>query len=245
MFAQRGGLGNLQPFLVLLLALLVLSALASGRGITIQSVYILVVLIVSIAVHEFSHAYMAYRLGDPTAASMGRLTLNPMAHLDPLGTIMMFYMVFLGAGFAWGKPVPVNPVNLRTNMRAGMAWVSFAGPASNFLLAALFAIPVRLYTLMPIPTAVAQFCYVGVWINIGLGLFNLIPLAPLDGSKVLVGILDHFRGEWAYRATNTLMSLEAAGPIVLILLIFLDSYVPILSGVLGPLSQLFFKVLVG
>jgi len=150
-----------------------------------------VALLVAITIHEFSHAWLASRLGDQTARSQGRLSLNPVAHLDLVGTILL-----LTAGFGWGKPVPVNPYNLRNGPRAGMALTSLAGPASNLLLAFVFAIPFRLgvlpitmqmnSNLVPSPSGLLLTILI---MNVTLAFFNLIPLPPLDGFSVALGIL--------------------------------------------------------
>ncbi len=150
-----------------------------------------------IAFHEFSHAWAANELGDDTAARRGRLTLNPLAHLDPMGTALLALV-----GFGWGTPTPVNPNRLRNGPKAGNAMVAFAGPASNFFFAALAALPLKLGLVESRFTSIEAlvtfgagqdllwlFLYFIVAINITLGVFNLIPLHPLDGFKVAVGIL--------------------------------------------------------
>ncbi len=208
--------------------------------ITLQSIYVLVALIIALDVHEFSHALMAHQQGDDTPRYMGRLTLNPLAHLDPLGTLMMFLMVFRGFGFAWGKPVPVNPMYLRSGFRVGMGIVSLAGPLSNFVLAALFGLPVRLASFWALPQPLILFFAIAAQINIWLGLFNLIPLAPLDGSKVLQGILGAVREPWAFELGNALMRLDAQGPMILVMVFLVDSFLPIsiLGLILGPPNHL-------
>jgi len=128
----------------------------------------------AISVHEAAHAWTAQKLGDSTAAALGRITLNPLAHLDPVGSIML-----LIAGFGWGKPVPVNDAKLRRPI--DMVLVALAGPASNLALAVLMSIVVRIAPVGPIQDVAEIF----VFLNLALMLFNLIPIPPLDGSKLL------------------------------------------------------------
>jgi Zn-dependent protease len=142
-----------------------------------------VILLVAFPIHEFSHALVAYRLGDDTAARQGRLTLNPLAHLDPLGSLLLL-VSFIG----WAKPVPVAPWRLRYGPRVGNALVAAAGPASNLLMAAVVAVIWRLGLLRDVPTSLLQFVWIFMTINVALALFNLIPLAPLDGFSVLLGV---------------------------------------------------------
>ncbi len=142
-----------------------------------------VILLIAFPVHEFSHAFVAYRLGDDTAARQGRLTLNPLRHLDPLGSLLLL-VSFIG----WAKPVPVAPWRLRYGPRVGNALVAAAGPASNLLMAAAVAVLWRLGLLRGAPDSVLQFVGVFMTINVALCLFNLIPLAPLDGFSVLLGV---------------------------------------------------------
>lgn len=174
-----------------------------------------IVLLVAFTIHELAHAYTADYLGDPTPRRQGRITLNPLAHLDPFGTIML-----LISGFGWAKPVMVNPLNLRGNYRTSMAIVALAGPLSNIVMAVLFAIPFRLGLMQAsmgsggvIPSPAALFTQF-VFINVVLALFNLIPVPPLDGFKILQGVLP---AEMAYQ----LRPLEQYGFLILIFLIFL------------------------
>lgn len=134
-------------------------------------------LLIAITIHEFSHAYVADRLGDPTPAAAGRLTLNPLAHLDPLGTLMIFIV-----HFGWGKPVPIDPYNFK-NPRRDEILVSLAGPASNFILGSLIGI-------IYLTTGYTNYVfYLIAVINFSLGVFNLIPIPPLDGSKVFLNLM--------------------------------------------------------
>ena len=201
-----------------------------------------VALVIAFSVHECAHAWTAYRLGDSTAKYMGRLTLDPRAHLDVLGTIMV-----LVAGFGWAKPVPVNPRNLRYGPVAGMAVVSAAGPLSNLALAVVFAGAWRLVAPVIIPLgAGASFIptpidllYELVILNLVLLVFNLIPLAPLDGFSVLRGVLPR---HWAYQMER----LQPYGPMVLFGLLMLGYIgLPVLSWVLWPPTYALFRVLWG
>jgi Zn-dependent protease len=186
----------------------------------VQIVFFLLALVVSISFHEFSHAWSAYELGDPTARNLGRLTLNPVAHFDPIGAMMIVFMSISGWGIGWGKPVPVNPFNLKkVNPRVGMGLTAAAGPFSNLVLATLFAIPLRLGLGMP--QLLAHFLLILVYTNVGLAIFNLIPLPPLDGFSVLQGILGTFRGRRAYEWSNTLDRIGAYGPLLLLVLLSL------------------------
>ena len=142
-------------------------------------------LLVAITVHEFAHAWTADRLGDPTARLAGRITLNPLAHLDPIGTLMILFF-----RFGWGKPVPFDPFNLK-NPRRDAALISFAGPASNFILAIFLSLIIHLGHLVIGPTAylLEQILTPFVFLSVALGIFNLVPIHPLDGGKVLIGLL--------------------------------------------------------
>jgi len=138
---------------------------------------ITVAIIFALTIHEFFHAWTAFYLGDSTAKDQGRLTINPLAHLDPFGTLLLFI-----AGFGWGKPVPFNPYNLR-NQKWGPALVALAGPASNFFMALIIGLSLRFLTLTD-PYLFLFLSYF-VWINLLLGIFNLMPIPPLDGSHIL------------------------------------------------------------
>lgn len=157
--------------------------------------------LIAITFHEFAHGYAAYKLGDDTAKMEGRLSLNPFAHLDPIGTLML-----LVAGFGWGKPVHVNPRNYtrKMSMEKGEAIVSLAGPLMNFLLAIIFTlIYCAIYKFASISFITSSVGYIiillissTISINIGLGVFNLIPLPPLDGSKIIMPFLPYNAKQW-------------------------------------------------
>lgn len=176
-----------------------------------------IVLLVAFTIHELAHALTADYLGDPTPRRMGRITLNPLKHLDPFGTIMLII-----AGFGWAKPVMVNPMNMRGNPRTSMAIVAIAGPLSNLVMAAMAAIFFRLGLVdmnslflgnassLSFANLLIQFLY----INLALAFFNLIPVPPLDGSKILFAILPP---ELGYR----LRPLEQYGFMILFMVVFL------------------------
>jgi Zn-dependent protease len=174
-----------------------------------------ILLLVGFPLHEFSHALMADRLGDRTARYMGRMSLNPIVHFDPLGGLILLVSAVAGGGFiiGWAKPTPVNPVNLRGGRR-GEAWVALAGPVSNLLMAAIAAIPVRILLATGTPIAdIPPVLDLLVYFNIFLFIFNLLPIPPLDGYRVLVGFLDA-------RLAHELRRYEQYG-FVLILVVFL------------------------
>ncbi|MDP1625433.1 MAG: site-2 protease family protein [bacterium] len=157
-----------------------------------QFLFALLVLLFSVVIHEVSHGFAALFLGDRTAEYEGRLTLNPIKHIDPIGTIVFPFISMLIGGFifGWAKPVPYNPYNLR-NRRWGEAIVAFAGPLSNIILALIFGLFMRFY-LLPQGMAldpIGIICMTIVIVNIALAIFNLVPVPPLDGSKILTAFL--------------------------------------------------------
>ncbi|MEW6724324.1 MAG: site-2 protease family protein [Bacillota bacterium] len=164
--------------------------------------------VIALSFHEYAHAWMAVRMGDPTPRLRGRLTLDPLAHLDPIGTLLLvFYR------FGWAKPVPVNPYNFR-RPRQGMIYTSLAGPAANVILAILLAIvwqviPYRVLLQQPILALILERA---ILINIILAAFNLIPVPPLDGSKVVAGLLPYHQARW-------FAQIEPYGPFILMLLV--------------------------
>jgi Zn-dependent protease len=204
----------------------------------------LITLVIAFTIHELAHAWTADQLGDDTPRLMGRLTLNPLAHLDPIGSLLL-----LVAGFGWAKPVPVMPYRLRYGPQLGMAIVAAAGPFSNLIMALLAAIPFRFGWLsvfdtfsrnagfLPTP---ASFLREFIFLNLILLLFNLLPIAPLDGSKILRGFAPR---EWE----GTLMQLEQWGPFILMALVFLGSFggFSILGLVIGQPASFLFQMIVG
>jgi Zn-dependent protease len=153
-----------------------------------------------------------------------------------MGTMMMFVSALTGFGIGWGKPVPVNPYNLRLGPRVGMAVTAAAGPISNVLQAIVWGIPLRLALqgTLELPELVFQALLTALWINLGLALFNLIPLFPLDGFSIIQGALATIRTRWAYDVSDFLDRLQPYAPMVLLLLIFLDQTMPG-RGILGTI----------
>ncbi len=211
--------------------------LLSGFG--PQIFYILLALLIALTVHEASHALAAYWLGDPTPKEMGRLSLNPFAHLDPFGAFMI-----LTVGLGWGKPVIIKAEKLRPNPQVGMALVAVAGPLSNLLLAAIVALPLRLHWISLLPVRIIeadwlpgelQFVYFGwvvlytAFISLGLAVFNLIPINPLDGSRLWEIVLP---AKWYAR----LVRVEILGLGIVIALVLSDRFLGtnILMSILAP-----------
>jgi Zn-dependent protease len=206
-------------------------------------IVVAIMLLVGFPVHEFAHALAAYRLGDSTAKLFGRLTLNPVAHFDPLGGILLA-VSFIGSGFGfgWAKPTPVNPANLAGGRR-GEAMVAAAGPLSNLVLAAAAALPLRFILntnlATEVPDLIILILGLFVYINLVLMIFNLLPIPPLDGSKVLFAFLSP-RLAWQWRPI-----LEQYGFILLLLLFFLPPGNSIGGQILGPILNAIFRLLVG
>lgn len=202
----------------------------------------LFVLLTAFSVHEFAHAWTANYFGDPTPKINGRLTLNPLAHLDPIGSLLL-----LVAGFGWAKPVPVNPYTLQRRSPSAMMLVALAGPLSNFLMAVLAAVPFRLgwvtyeEAALAIQTrsshilpTVPQLLFVFIQINLLLMLFNLLPIAPLDGEK----IAEYF---FPPRWVQFLDAIRPYGPIILMAIVFLG----VLGYIISPPLWFLLRILVG
>jgi Zn-dependent protease len=211
------------------------------QELVLRLVVVAMLLLVSLPFHEFSHALAAYRLGDSTARFMGRLTLDPRVHFDPVGGLMLLLSTLAGGGFGWAKPTPVNPFNLRYG-QWGDALVAAAGPLSNLVLAIAAAIPLRflLASGMDVPYLTELLAFF-VLINLLLMVFNFIPIPPLDGLHVLYALIDR------QTAAQIRPMLDQYGPFLLLLLILLPSF-----GVASPLDFLFsgvaeplFRFLVG
>ncbi|MCL5407435.1 MAG: site-2 protease family protein [Patescibacteria group bacterium] len=193
----------------------------------IQFISFVIALLVAITIHEASHAWVAFLYGDPTAKNMGRLTLNPFAHLDLLGTIFL-----LIAGFGWGKPVIVNPHNFKSPKIDNLT-VSLAGPMSNLLLATILGL---LYRFINFPDAVSQILVITIFFNLVLMIFNLIPIPPLDGSKILALFLKE----------ETYLYLQQIGITLLFaIIIFSSLFYPILPTIMTKTVTFFFTLITG
>ncbi len=205
------------------------------------TIFTVIVLVISVIIHEVAHGWAANALGDPTAKLAGRLTLNPVKHVDPVGSLLIPAVLVLTNSsflFGWAKPVPYNPYNLK-NQRWGEAIVGVAGVATNLLIAVIFAILAR-YAFSSGMDAFAGLASLVVLVNLSLGLFNLLPIPPLDGFTVLRGILP-------YRAAAPLRAIEdriqSGGIFSLVLILFLFSY--FLAAPFGLLIRAAFGLLVG
>jgi Zn-dependent protease len=195
----------------------------------------IIAFIIAITVHEAAHAWMADKLGDPTPRLMGRLSLNPIVHYDPIGTTLLIFLIFMREfvspaiiPFGWAKPVQFDPYNL-ANPRRDSALISVAGPASNFIVAVIVSIVI--HVLLPV-SALAYLLMPIVALNVILGLFNLLPIHPLDGGKIFIGLLPEHEAHEADRF------LQQYGFIVLLLLIFptVGGNSPV-SLLLGPVTS--------
>src|SRR3990167_1423490 len=230
------GISIFQLFLIFLLINIVLSRqlpplLANFISDPLIGIFTFIGLIAGITIHEASHALVAYRLGDPTAKLAGRLTLNPASHLDLIGTLALLIV-----GIGWGKPTPFDPFNLR-NIKRGSALISVAGAASNFILAIILSIPYLFFyftgNLSLTINAVYQVISIIIWLNLILGVFNLIPVHPLDGFKVLAGLLPR---DWYYDFIQT----ERYGIFILLFLLITGA----VGRILFPIISSIFSILI-
>ena len=197
-------------------------------------------ILLALSFHEYAHAWMANRKGDPTAKMMGRLTMNPLAHLDPMGTLMIVIV-----HFGWAKPVPVNPLNLK-DPKKDMLWIALAGPASNVILAAGLGLLIRVMNGFGVRIdgsflGLFQYMlYFAVMINLVLAIFNMLPIPPLDGSKILFGVLPTEYEEPYLR-------FQQYGPMLLFGLVIMSSFlrIPIFSFWIMPFVSFFSELFVG
>lgn len=225
-----GGPGS-NPILLIALALLVIAFISGTMFAPLRSLQtnpnaffgFIFAIIIGITVHEFMHAYTAHRLGDDTARLLGRMSLNPVVHFDIFGTLLLVL-----AGFGFGKPVPVNEARLRGAFAPSM--VSFAGPLSNFAIAAVCAIPLRLGTADVLGPNYVEILQYMVLFNCVLGIFNLVPIPPLDGSNVAFGLLPP-------KLQHDLRPYMQYGPILLLLLLWFGGRV-LQTIVFGPAQAL-------
>ncbi|MCH7528037.1 MAG: site-2 protease family protein [Candidatus Marinimicrobia bacterium] len=206
------------------------------RNLDPQTLVLLIpVILFALTVHEYAHGMVAYRLGDPTAKHAGRLTLNPLSHLDPVGTIMLFLV-----GLGWAKPVPVDP-RYFANPKRDMLWVALAGPAANMGLALLSGLIIRFVTSDPsaylsgaLGPILISMMVRSLQINLMLAVFNLLPVPPLDGSKIMYSLLPPQYAHWNY-------NLERYGPMVLLGLVMMGMLTgfSILWLFIGPFVRFF------
>lgn len=197
-------------------------------------VILIPVIIFALSFHEFSHGWMAYRFGDPTAKNAGRLTLNPMAHLDIFGSLALYFM-----GFGWAKPVPVDPRYL-ANPKRDMMWIALAGPISNLMVAFLSGVLLSILLRMGFisgQSSLTMVLIMSLQINLVLAIFNFIPIPPLDGSRILGGLIP-------YKYQNELAKFEFYGPRVLMGLIILSMFtrINIFSIIISPIMTIFLKL---
>ena len=190
-------------------------------------------LVFSLSFHEFAHAWMAYRLGDNTAARLGRLTLNPMSHLDPIGSLALFLM-----GFGWAKPVPVDSRFLE-NPKQDMVKVAAAGPVSNIILAVVAALALRLLFSADLLTDnIKTFLIIFMQINITLAVFNLLPISPLDGSQIITPFFAKYFG------SDVVWKMQVYGPRILFFIIIFSMVtdIHIFSFIINPIFNLFLYI---
>ena len=198
-------------------------------------------ILLALTLHEYAHAYVANLLGDDTAKQNGRLSLNPLRHLDLLGTIMIFLV-----HFGWAKPVPINPYRLK-NPKKDMLWISAAGPLANMILALVSGLLLRLFfdvagttARHSVPGVFSMMVFMSMQINLALAIFNMLPISPLDGSKIFSGLLPD-------KYAHIFFSFERYGPFILLALIVFGRItgVSILGGLIWPFVKFFSKLFAG
>ena len=196
-----------------------------------EIIFALIIVLFSVVIHEYLHGWMADRLGDPTARDAGRLTLNPLKHIDVWGSILLPFLIFIGTGFVFGyaKPVSFNPYNLR-DQKYGVAKVALAGPSANLITALFFGLVLRFTPGLNI--VMVSFLAAIVQINLVLLVLNLLPIPPLDGSKVLLPFLSN---NWQMK----FLEWEHYGFIFVLLFVFLG------FNLIVPIINFFFKLIVG
>lgn len=209
----------------------------------LEFVFQIAILIFSIVIHEVSHGAVAYAMGDSTAKDEGRLTLNPIKHIDPFGSVLLPILTYMAGGFifGWARPVPYNPLYLK-NQKYGPGLVGAAGPLSNVLIALVFGLLIRFAGALALPPQFLQIAIFIVFLNLILAIFNLVPIPPLDGSKVLFAFLSALGGPasgWPDRARDLELFFERYGIILLLLFIFF------LSGIILPIASLLFRLITG
>ena len=200
------------------------------------AIFFVIILLFSAVIHEFAHGWMANYYGDPTAKFMGRLTLNPIPHIDLVGSILVpLFLVLSNFGFifAWAKPVPYNPHNLR-DKKNGEMFVALAGPLSNLIIAFIFGTIIRMMMMQNIDSSMISFFSFIVYLNIILALFNLVPIPPLDGSKILFHFLP-------YSMQGTKDFLEKNGMILLLVFILFGGF----EWILWPILEFLFAFFTG
>lgn len=199
----------------------------------LQFTFQIAILIFSVVIHEVSHGAVAYAMGDTTAKDEGRLTLNPLNHLDPFGSVILPAITYMVGGFifGWARPVPYNPYYLK-NQKYGPALVGAAGPLSNVLIALVFGLLIRFGGVLDLPPQFLQIALFITFLNLVLAIFNLVPIPPLDGSKVLFALLPD-------RAQNLKVFFEQYGIFLLLFFIFF------LSGIILPVAYFLFRFITG
>jgi len=238
-------LGRDQIFWIVVAVVVIAYILLRGDALSMAAT--LVGLVIAITVHECAHAWMANQLGDPTARYLGRISLNPLVHLDPMGSVMIVLTSLIGTGIGWGKPTPVNPSRLRYGSRLGNAIVSLAGPVSNILVGLVFGLALRLAFMATLPNWAYDVLFALVSTNIIIAMFNLMPIPPLDGFAVLLGLISLIPGRGAWNVYQWLSSLQRYGAFLLLGVIFLLPFLGlnVVSWWVVPPARLFLRLVVG